>query len=300
MKPLSLVCPACRAPLDLGTGGAACPSCGRTYPQDEGVLRLTTGGSGAPGYDPHFFGTVPLVEDTHFWFVARREVILGALRRHVPDLAGRQMVDIGCGAGGLLRFLEASGVPVAAGCDAYLQGLRLARQRMQAPLVLVDEGRVPPLGEGQSLVGLFDVLEHVDDDAGTLAWIRSILEPGGVLCLTVPAHPFLWDEMDVRAHHRRRYRHRELRDRLEGAGFQVRWISHFMATLVPPLIAFRKGLRLLRRGGAAVDPDAEFRVVPGVNGALRLVLRAEAALGAVVPLPFGSSLLAIAVRPSSS
>ena len=53
----------------------------------------------------------------------------------------------------------------------------------------MDEGRVPPLGAGYSLVSLFDVLEHIDDDLGTLRHTESILEPGGFLVLTVPAHP---------------------------------------------------------------------------------------------------------------
>ena len=104
--------------------------------------------------------------------------------------------------------------------------------------MLVDEGRFPPLGPGYGLVSLFDVLEHIDDDTGTLRHIFSILEPGGVLVLTVPAHPFLFDEMDELAHHRRRYRGSELGHKLRDAGFEVRRLTHFMAPLVP-LVAVR-------------------------------------------------------------
>jgi SAM-dependent methyltransferase len=292
----SLVCPECRGPVAAAPEGAVCGRCGRSYAEHDGILHLTAGAGGPPAYDPHFFGTLPAVENSHFWFVARREVILRGLRRHVPDLARRRLFDIGCGSGGLMRFLESSGIPVAAGCDAYPQALQLARRQVQAPLVLVDEGRVPPVGPGQTLIGLFDVLEHIDDDVATLAWLRSILEPGGVLCLTVPAHPFLWDEMDRRARHRRRYRRRDLQDKLEAVGFEVRWLSHFMASLVPALVLVRKGGALLRPTGA-LDADTEFRVVPGVNGALRALLRLEGAIGAYARFPFGSSLLAIAARP---
>jgi SAM-dependent methyltransferase len=280
-------------------GGVRCTACGREYPEEDGVLRLIAGSQGAPGYDPHFFSTLPAIEDVHFWFRARRRVILDGLRRAVPDLGQRRLFDIGCGSGGLLGFLERSGVPVAGGCDAYLQGLRVARGRIAAPLVLVDEGSLPPLGPGQTLVGLFDVLEHIDDDVGTLAWLHSILEPGGVLCLTVPAHPFLFGEMDRRARHRRRYRRGELRGKLEAAGFQVRRVSHFMASLVPPLVLMRLGPGSGRATHGDPGGEAELRVVPGLNALLQGLLAVEAALGSVVELPFGSSLLAIAVRPAT-
>src|SRR5262249_11241413 len=178
-RPLSLVCPRCRGPLDRDNPGYRCPACRVSYPERDGVLRLLEGDRGAPGYDPHYFGTLPQVEQEHFWFLHRREVILDTLRRHVPDLARRPLLDLGCGSGGLLAYLGRQGVPLAAGCDAYVEGLLLARRRVDAPLVLVDLGRMPPLGPGQAMIGLFDVLEHLDDDRGVLGWLSSVLEPGG-------------------------------------------------------------------------------------------------------------------------
>ena len=273
-----------------------CSACGRGYAAENGIFDLTLGSTSPPGYDPHYFHSLPLVEEKHFWFVARRQTILERLRHSVPDLGRRRLFDIGCGSGGLLAFLGASGVPLAGGCDAYLDGLRLARRRVGAPLVLVDEGRHPPLAPGQSFLGLFDVLEHIDDDRGTLAWIRSVLEPGGILALTVPAHPALYDEMDRRAHHRRRYRRRELREKLETAGFDIRALTHFMAPLVPARALMRSVSRVRRGEGRPAGDEAEFRVVPVLNDALGMALGLERALLRLCSLPFGTSLLAIASR----
>ena len=206
---------------------------------------------------------------------------------------------MGCGSGGLLAYLAKAGVPVAGACDAYPEGLRLCRQRLDVPLVLLDEGALPPLASGQLLVGMFDVLEHLDDDLGVLRALHAALAPEGVLILTVPAHPWLYDEMDALAHHRRRYRLGELREKLATAGFEPLRVRHFMALLVPLLVAARALGRLVR--GRLEDPgarrDAELRIVPFLNPLLLGLLRLEGWLSRVFPLPFGTSLVAVARRP---
>jgi SAM-dependent methyltransferase len=295
---LKLRCPGCGGRVvPAPAGGVECGACGARYPESSGILHLVAGSSGAPGYDPHYFGSLPRIEGRHFWFVARREVILDAMRRHIPDLDQRALFDIGCGTGGLVSYLAAEGIPVGGACDAYVQALEIARRRLDVPLVLVDEGRLPPLASGHGLVAMFDVLEHIDDDRGTLAWLASILEPGGYLVLTVPAHPFLFDERDRQAHHRRRYRRSELEEKLRAAGYEVRLLTHFMAPLVPLLLFLRLVKSVWPGGGGGEDPrDAELRVVPGMNAALRGLLLLERFWLGALGLPFGSSLIAIAVR----
>lgn len=294
---LSLACPRCRAPLAATADSASCPGCQARFAGSDGILDLRAGSLGATGYDPHYFPTLARVEREHYWFAARREVVLDVLRDAVPDLAERALFDIGCGSGGLLAFLAHSGVRVAGACDVYPQSLALVRARVAAPLLLVDEGRFPPLGAGQTLVSLFDVLEHIDDDLGTLRHLLDVLALGGILVLTVPAHPFLFDEMDEIAHHRRRYSRRELGSKLREAGFVVRRLAHFMAPLVP-LVVLRWIRRALPwRASAAERRDAELGVIPVVNGVLRAVLRLERPLVRRGLLPLGSSLIAVAERP---
>jgi 2-polyprenyl-3-methyl-5-hydroxy-6-metoxy-1,4-benzoquinol methylase len=297
-KGLALLCPECRGDLHAASDGMRCPACGRAYPETDGILSLLAGRMSAPGFDPHYFQSLARIEDRHFWFVARRRLILEVLRRYVPDLGARRLFDIGCGSGGLLSFLAASGVPLLGACDAYLESLHIVRRRVSTALLQVDEGRLPPVGGGLGLVSLFDVLEHLDDDSGTLAWLASVMEPGGVVVLTVPAHPFLFDEMDVIAHHRQRYRQGELKQKLEAAGFRVRYLTHFMAPLVPALVMWRWLAKLAGAPkGALTRRETEFRVVPVLNGALGLLLGMERFLALRSPLPFGSSLIAVASKP---
>ena len=300
----AVVCPACQGALVAERGKAAptgsrCSRCQAFYAWTDGILQLCRGEVGAKGYDPHYFSTLPQVEETHFWFVHRREVILEALHAGVPDWRTRPLFDVGCGSGGLLAFLARAGIPLAGGCDAYPEALRLCRQRLDVPLVLLDEGSLPPLAPGHVLVGMFDVLEHLDDDVAVLRSLYSALTPGGVLVLTVPAHPWLYDEMDALAHHRRRYRRRELRQKLAAAGFEPLAVRHFMALLVPLLVAARALGRWLpgRSFDAASRRDAELGIVPLLNPLLLALLRLEGLLSRLFPLPFGSSLVAVARRP---
>jgi 2-polyprenyl-3-methyl-5-hydroxy-6-metoxy-1,4-benzoquinol methylase len=295
---LRLACPLCRGALASRSSSWDCSACGSSYAVQAGVLHLSRGREGAPGYDPHYFRTLQAIEGRHFWFVGRREVILDSIRRSVPDVGARSLFDIGCGTGGLLSFLAANGVSVSGACDAYPESLQLVRSRLDVPLVLVDEGRLPPLACGYELLSMFDVLEHVDDDLAMLRFLWSALLPGGVLVLTVPAHPFLYDEMDHLAHHRRRYTRGELRERLAAAGFEVRLLTHFMSPLVPLLATLRACGRLLPHG-AALRRQKEFQVVPGLNGVMNGVLAAERSLMRVWSLPFGTSLIAVAARPAA-
>lgn len=293
----ALVCPTCRGRLTAAPPGMRCERCASAYPEEHGILRLVAGRAGAPGFSAHYFEALSEVEDRHFWFVARRNLIVDFMRRGVPDLSSRRLFDIGCGAGSVLSHLAAAGVPLAGACDAYLEGLEKTHEKLPSvPLVLVDEGRLPPLGPGQSLISLFDVLEHLDDDQATLAWLAETLEPGGVLALTVPAHPFLFDEADKLAHHRRRYARAELRGKLEKAGFEVRRLTHFMAPLVPILVGLRWAGQLLSLGTAEQRRSAEFAVVPFWNGVMERVLAGERVLLSRLSLPFGTSLMALAVR----
>jgi 2-polyprenyl-3-methyl-5-hydroxy-6-metoxy-1,4-benzoquinol methylase len=275
----------------------SCRACGAAFEARDGILDLRAGRRGEAGFDPHYFPTLAEVEREHYWFTTRREVVRDVLRAAVPDLDERALFDIGCGSGGLLAFLGASGIALAGACDVYPESLALVRRHVAAPLLLVDEGRFPPLGRGQTLLSLFDVLEHIDDDRGTLGHLFEVLEPGGILVLTVPAHKFLFDEMDEIAHHRRRYSRPELEDKLRAAGFRVLRLSHFMAPLVP-LVALRWLAGALLGGASTLERrKAELSVVPLLNGVMRGLLRLERPLVRAGVLPFGSSLIAVAERP---
>jgi SAM-dependent methyltransferase len=251
---------------------------------------------GGAAYDSGCIAALRDAEERHFWFVARREAVLAVLQRSVGDLATRPLFDVGCGTGSLLKRLSDGGVRVEAACDASEEGLRTARGRLDVPLLLIDEGRLPALARGRTMLSLFDVLEHIDDDAAVFRWAASVLGVGGVIALTVPAYPALFGPVDEMAGHRRRYRRRELRAKLSGAGFEVRVLTHFMSPLLPLLAVIRL---LGRRRSGHGQFRSEVKLVPGLNELLGWALAIERPLLGRVAIPFGPSLLAVGVRLAS-
>jgi len=120
-----------------------------------------------------------------------------------------------------------------------------------------------------------------------------VLQPGGHLIITVPAHRFLWSEHDEALAHRRRYSARELRHKLQEAGATVVKLSPVVVAAFGPILAFRLAQRL--RPKLPDEPRTDLRVLPAwLNGLLIGALRLENWLLRALNLPVGTSLVAVA------
>ncbi len=254
------------------------------------------------GYDPRHFAAIAAAERRHFWFRARNRVlhtILAPLGATLPARA--RALEIGCGTGNTLRMLEhACPHATIVGMDLFAEGLRYARAETRA-LLLQARIEALPFGARFHLIGLFDVLEHLEDDHAALEAIRDLLDPAGRLAITVPSGPHLWSAFDEAAHHRRRYTLDDLLARLEAAGYEVCYATAFMTATYPALWLRRRLSRRAPRPDAArarADAiDAELHLPAWMNALLDLSLRPERwILKAGRHLPFGTSLLAVARR----
>lgn len=253
------------------------------------------------GYDPAFFDELARVEDKHFWFRARNRLILKVTRKIMQTLGQCNLVvEVGCGTGNVLRVLkQASPQSLVVGIELWFDGLRHARKRSDAPLIQAHI-RNWPIGRPADLLCLFDVLEHIPDDRETLAQLRNHLAPGGCLLLTVPAHQSLWSYFDEAAQHCRRYSPESIATKITEAGFQVEFLSQFMATIFPLVWTFRKmrGRRRESAAAARAKTDDEFKIVPLANQLLTAILSLESEwLARGHHLPFGTSLIVVARKP---
>jgi SAM-dependent methyltransferase len=265
-------------------------------------IPVSNGSTRNGGYDPFFFDRLAQIEDRHFWFRARNRLIFELTARISSSLRpGSRVLEVGCGTGNVLRMLSrACPEGRVFGLELWFDGLRYAQRRCDVFLVQGDV-RHCPFGKPFDLIGLFDVLEHVQEERETLASLWKLLGPGGRLLLTVPAHQSLWSYFDEAAQHCRRYSADDIHEKLTEAGFQVEFLSQFMASIFPLVWIFRK-MRGLRNqsdfDNSRAKASDEFQLVPIVNQILTALLTLESRwVARGHHMPIGTSLVAVARRP---
>ncbi len=233
-------------------------------------------------------------EAWHFWFRARRQLVLWALGRYFPSC--RSVIDVGCGTGFVVQELQRTSPHLrVVGCDILHEAVLAARRRQQnLPVFQADVLRLSVRRQFDVIAAL-DVIEHLDDDEGALSEMFRTLQNGGGLIVTVPQHQWLWSQIDEFSHHRRRYDRAGLVGKLQAAGFDVLHCTSFFLSTLPLMMLGR----ISRRAGAC-DPAAELRISRAANALAGALLRPEwLFLRAGVSLPIGGSLMAIARRPVS-
>jgi len=289
---MAILCPGCQA--GLPAVDAPCTACGRPPVLDRGAVLFHPEVSGDHAdYDAARHERLREVEAQHFWFVTRRRVIAGMFRRHLTPSA--RVIEIGAGTGGNARMLQDLGYENLAVGELHASGLRLAeeygvRQRYQFDLLR------NPFADEFDAVALFDVIEHIADDAAAARELHRMLRPGGHAFFTIPAHAWLWSTHDVRARHKRRYTKRTFRALLSDAGFELLELRHFFVSLLPMLL-----LRHWRHDPSVpVEPgghEAGFHPPATLNAIARGVLGCEASLARAIPFPAGGSMWAVARKP---
>jgi SAM-dependent methyltransferase len=293
------LCLACNARDPIRSGepmwplGWHCPACGRAVVEREGIpLFAPELADTVSGFDPVFFEKLVEVEATHFWFVARNELILGLVDRFFPS--AKRYLEIGCGNGAVLNAIAKSRQwERLVGSDLHPTGLKYARARAPREVELVQmDARAIPAVNAFDLIGAYDIVEHVVEDEALLRALRGATSVGGGTIIAVPQHPSLWSRVDEIGHHQRRYRIGELETKLKRNGFEILFSSSFTAILLP-LMALS---RFKARGASDnADVEREFGLGSKTNAALKAILRAEICLTlAGLRWPIGGSRVVVA------
>lgn len=239
--------------------------------------------------------TLFAIEDASWWFRHRNACIVAAMRRLPP--AG-PVADLGGGNGVVTAALAAAGIGAFL-VEPGAEGVRNAGLRGVTPIVRATFEAAGFRPGALPAAGLFDVLEHVEDDVAFLRAIATALAPGGRLYCTVPAHGALWSAEDDAAGHRRRYATRTLRSALAAGGFMLEQLTPLfwflpLPVLVARTLASRHGLR---PDGPAASRRGEYVLRGPADRAVRAALGPERALVARGRgFPGGTSLLAVARR----
>jgi SAM-dependent methyltransferase len=247
-------------------------------------------------YPSEGFDVTAAVEARSFWCRSRIRIIRSVIAQYADRSRTLDMLDIGCGIGGMVGGLQSLGRLNLTGSEIYLSGLKYARSRLpEASFIQLDATKIP-FTDAFDIVGAFDVLEHIDDDETVMTSVRDALRPGGLFLITVPQYPWMWSHLDDIVHHKRRYTRGELRRKLRGAGFEVLRTTSFVSLLFPPMVLSRFLSRARpRQADTTKEFESEVNLPGPLNSAFDVMMRVDEALIAMgLSLPMGGSLLAVA------
>ncbi len=150
-------------------------------------------------------------------YLLRRSAIFDALKGRPPG----HVLEVGCSAGALLHDLADRGYS-GVGVELSGKARSIAREVLAGDERFSIEASVPDgPAESFDLLTAFEVLEHIEDDAGALASWLELVKPGGQILISVPAHRRRWNVTDVLVGHHRRYDRADVEGLLRGAGLRI-------------------------------------------------------------------------------
>ncbi|HEU5080002.1 MAG TPA: methyltransferase domain-containing protein [Opitutaceae bacterium] len=187
-------------------------------------------------------------EDFEFAALQQAKNYRGALlKSFAPHLKGN-VLEVGAGIGQLSGELkQLPGVDRLVAVEPDSRFHPLLSQRIAEENIIRGTAANVDLRTPWNAIVSVNVLEHIENDASELALYRSILEGArGRLCLFVPARPEIYAPLDKDFGHFRRYTAKQLRSRLQDAGFEIVRLSYFN---LPGYFAWWLSFRMMKRRG---------------------------------------------------
>ena len=119
------------------------------------------------GFDPKAFAMLMENEQDYFWFVKRNKLILWALDKFFPNMSS--FLEIGCGTGYVSSAIGDKYQNIEMyGSKIFLEGLRHASIRLNRDNLFQLDARNMQFESTFDVIGMFDVLEHIDEDEKVL------------------------------------------------------------------------------------------------------------------------------------
>ena len=237
------------------------------------------------------------LEDRMWWFAGLHRNLLVLSQREPVESADLAILDAGCGTGGLLSRIAGRypGTPVV-GLDLDPQACERAASKSARPVCAGSVNALPFRNGAFSMIFSADVLCHQGvDECRALQQFNRCLEERGCLVLNLPAYHWMLSRHDAAVANVRRYAAKDLARLLREVGFRPVFVTYWNAILFPFMVLTRKFLP----GGEQAGSDVRLYPRP-----VELVCRSAMVLEAVllrvgVRIPFGGSILAVAVKEGS-
>ncbi len=174
-------------------------------------------------------------EENSFWFRHRNNCITEAVRKYSPR---EIFFDIGGGNGFIAKGLEDAGLNTVL-VEPGIEGCINAKKRRLKNIVCSTLENADFKKESIHSAGLFDVVEHIEEDTEFLKRMNSYLGDEGYVYITVPAYNILWSKEDEDTGHFRRYTIGSLCRKMTLAGFEIVYSTYIFSFLPVPIFFVR-------------------------------------------------------------
>lgn len=164
---------------------------------------------------PHEFYNIEMgnQEASGVWAQWRAKAIHKFLKQSEIEL----LWEVGSGHGTVAIPLQENGMTVI-GIEPLFNGAAItAKSGVRTYVGTLESLNIPD--NSIRAVGVFDVLEHLEKPEFLLTEIYRVLQPGGLLLVSVPAHQWLFSDFDDSIGHFRRYSRKLLSQSLHQSGF---------------------------------------------------------------------------------
>lgn len=233
------------------------------------------------------------LEDSHWWYVGMRRIILSLIDSHHEGQNNLLVLDAGCGTGAMTRHLARYGKVI--GSDISSEAIKFCTQRALGRCELVQSSLagLPFDDETFDLIASLDVICVIEDDTLAFQELGRVLKTGGRLIVSLPAYEPLRSEHDLAVDIKRRYTKGRLKDRMERAGLNVERIAYANTLLLPVAVMLRIAKKWPNK--AASEAKSDLWPLPAIlNRWLADILFLENRLLRHMDLPFGLSVFCLA------
>lgn len=288
-----IICTNCGFELKQNEENLLCRNCGLIISNNDSIFIFNPEiKSNSEDYNSEGEDWLYAFENKHFWFIHRKKIILKAFEKNIKKQS--RIIEIGAGTGNVSQMLLANGYEHIAVGEMHLNGLQYAKKYGLTALYQFDILKAP-FKDHFDVVCMFDVLEHIENDELALQNVRNMLSTGGRLVLTIPAHDWLWSNVDANSGHKRRYNYAGLKALLEKNNFELIYFRSFF-TLMLPLLFVRAILnrKKIKLDTASLAHNAGMTINPFVNTIFKFICAIENLFFSSLSVKFGGSLLVVA------